>query len=147
MPSSIFLRPVVAWPWRIEAPIGLTPVAFLHDALAPVGNGFAPIAPEPSAADLDRLFAGLDAAAVCYGHPPRADCSGRASDVNPGALGCSPAPLARYVILEVDEIGAVRVAVRAVPSDPAPLIRAFEKRAVPERAFIRTTFFSGQGTP
>lgn len=137
------LRRVVAgWPWVVEE----GRIAFLHDGLAASGDGFAPVVPESGAADLDRLFAGYDASVVGYGHHhPRADTTGRARYVNPGALGCSPTPVARFAILDGDETVGIGVGFRAVPYDPAPLWRAFEEREVPEQAFILEAFFGGPG--
>ena len=68
---------------------------------------------------------------------------GHARYVNPGALGCSPEPLARYALLDINREGACQLAFRAVPYDPGPLFAAFEEREVPERAFIMATFFGG----
>ena len=144
------LRSVVAaWPWVIEEEVGGVPVAFVHYALDASGHGFATPVPHPSPADLDRLFAPCRARLVFYGHqhypgPVVPEVVGRARYVNPGALGCAPEPLARYALLAVDG-GEARVEFRVVPYDPAPLFRAFEERAVPERAFIRAAFFGGQG--
>jgi hypothetical protein len=53
--------------------------------------------------------------------------------------------VARYALLEVGPVGTERLAFRAVRYDAAPLFLAFEERAVPERAFVRVTFFGGQG--
>ena len=125
-------------------------VAFVHYGLDAFGRGFEPIVPDPSAADLDRLFARHDARLVFYGHqhyPARhaPDIVGEARYVNPGALGCGPALGARFALLEVDRDGSHCVAFRSVPCDAAPLFRAFEERAVPEWDFIRATFFARPG--
>jgi predicted phosphodiesterase len=141
---------VAAWPWMIEEEIGGVPAAFVHYALDETGRGFAPIVPHPSPADLDRLFARLRARLVFYGHQhyPGAvtrEAVGRARYVNPDALGCAPEPMARYALVDVGRAGAERLAFRTVRYDWRPLFRAFEERAVPERAFIRATFFGGQG--
>jgi predicted phosphodiesterase len=143
------LRPVVAqWPWAIEEDIEGVPVAFVHYALDETGRGFAEPVLEPEPAALDRLFRPRRARLVFYGHlhypsPFTPDIIGRARYVNPGALGCSPEPLARYALLEVDHDGACRLAFRAAPYDPGPLFAAFAEREVPERAFIMATFFGG----
>jgi predicted phosphodiesterase len=143
------LRPVVAqWPWVIEEEIEGAPVAFLHYALDQTGRGFADPAPIPDPAALDRLFTPRHARLVFYGHqhyphPVLPEIAGRARYINPRALGCSPEPLARYALLDIDHQGACRLAFRAAPYDPGPLFAAFEEREVPERAFITATFFGG----
>jgi predicted phosphodiesterase len=143
------LRSVVAaWPWAIEEEVGGVPVAFLHYALDPTGRGFADPIPDSDPAALDRLFAPQLARLVFYGHlhyptPIPLEVVGNARYVNPGALGCSPEPLARYALLDVDQEGSCQLAFRAVPYDPAPLFAAFRESEVPERAFIKATFFGG----
>ena len=144
-------RPVVAaWPWEIEEEVGGLLVAFVHYGIDPVGGGFEPIVPNQCATVLNRVFARQDARLVFYGHqhyPSRhvPDVVGRARYVNPGALGCGPAPVARFALLEVDRDGSHRVAFRSLPYNAAPLFRAFEERAVPERDFIMATFFGHTG--
>lgn len=141
------LCPVVAaWPWVIEEEVGGVPVAFLHYALDGTGRGFADPIPDADPAALDRLFTPRRARLVFYGHvhhptPIPPEVVGHARYVNPGALGCSPEPLARYALLDVDQKGSCRLAFRAVPYDPAPLFAAFQEREVPEREFITATFF------
>lgn len=66
---------------------------------------------------------------------------GRRRYVNPGALGCSSAPIARFVILDVGHDGAYTLVERAIPCDDTALLRAFDERGVPDRAFIRRAFF------
>jgi predicted phosphodiesterase len=144
------LRPVVAaWPWVIEEEVGGVPIAFVHYGLDESGRGLAPLVPNPSAADLNRLFARHRARLVFFGHHHYPggvgpEVVGRARYVNPGALGCAPEPLAPFALLTVERDGTCRVAFHAAPYDPVPLIRAFEERTVPERAFIWATFFGGQ---
>jgi hypothetical protein len=141
------LRSVVAaWPWMIEEEIGGVPVAFLHYALDGTGCGFVDPIPVPDPAALDRLFAPQEARLVFYGHvhhptPVPREVVGHARYVNPGALGCSPEPLARYALLDIDQKGFSRLAFRAVPYDPTSLFAALREREVPERAFIEATFF------
>jgi predicted phosphodiesterase len=144
------LRAVVAaWPWIREEDIGGAPVAFLHYALDETGRGFVDPVPDPDPTSMDRLFALRRARLVFYGHlhypsPVTPNIVGRARYVNPGALGCSREPLARYALVDVDRKGASRLVFRAVPYEPCPLFDAFEEREVPDRAFIIATFFGGR---
>lgn len=146
------LRPVVAsWPWSIDEEIGGVPVTFVHYALDETGHGFKSPARHPDSAVMDGLFAPEHAELVFYGHQhyPSAvnrEIVGRATYVNPEALGCGPAPVARYALLEVDRTKTYRLGYRAISYDPVPLFQAFEERVVPEGDFIRRTFFGGQGS-
>jgi hypothetical protein len=145
------LRPAVAaWSWMIEEDICGVPIAYLHYALDETGRGFADPISDPDPATMDHLFAPCRAGLVFYGHlhypnPVALNLVGRARYVNPGALGCSPEPLARYALLDIDHNGACRLAFRAAPYDLGPLFAAFEEREVPERAFITATFFGRWG--
>jgi predicted phosphodiesterase len=143
------LRTIVAqWPYVVREDFGGLGVTFLHYALDASGRDFAPIVPDPVAADFDRLFSDDGSRLVFYGHHHQvSDLQGRARYVSPGALGCSTTPVARYAILEVGNSGDYRVRQGAVPYDAAPLFRAFEERQVPTREFILRAFFgrSGQG--
>lgn len=141
------LRPtVVRWPYIVREEIGGVAVAFAHYGLDRSGRDFAPAIADPDGAALDRLFAGETARLVFYGHHhPASDIRGRARYVNPGALGCAPAPLARFVILELDGRGGFALRKCAVPYADAALFRAFEERRVPERATIRRIFFGRDG--
>jgi predicted phosphodiesterase len=133
------------WPYALEVEIESVRLLFQHYGLAAGGREFAapPGAPDDSAA-MDTLFAGERAALICYGHDhqPR-DLQGRARYLNPGALGCGAAALARYAVVTC-EAGTFSVAHGAAPYDDGPLLRDFEARRVPERDFIRRTFYGGR---
>ena len=133
---------VAAWPYIRREEFGGVLVSFQHYALDPSGRDFGHFTPGPSAADLDRLFPDNGSAVIFYGHDHApSDLLGRARYVNPGALGCSAAPVARFAILEIDHIGRYRVRHGAAPYDDGPLLRAFAEREVPERDFILRAFF------
>src|SRR4051812_27421680 len=97
------LRATVAqWPYAVRGAFGRLGVTFLHYALAASGRDFAPIVPDPAAADLDLLFPDDGSALVFYGHHHQtSDLQGRARYFSPGALGCSTTPVARFAILEL----------------------------------------------
>ena len=91
---------------------------------------------------MDRLFAGVDADIICYGHHhPLSDLTGRARYFNPGSLGCSIEPVARFAVLTVAADGTYRLEKRAVPYDKRPVIAELFKRQVPGRRFITEAFF------
>jgi hypothetical protein len=50
-------------------------------------------------------------------------------------------PVARFVVLDINQDGAYTLVKHAVPYDDRDLLRAFEERRVPEREFIRRSFF------
>lgn len=136
------LRQVVAaWPDAICEKLAGTHVLFTHYARPDSRGGFAPIARDPSAADLDALFAGAGADLVFYGHHhPRSDLTGRARYLNPGALGCHDVAVARFAVLTVEPDGRHGVRFHEAPYDPVPVLRALEERQVPERLLIRQAF-------
>jgi putative phosphoesterase len=139
------LRSVVAqWPYTIEDTIEGVRVALLHYAPDGSPGGFAPALARPGAEELDRLFEHHRADVVFYGHTHVAwDCHGRARYVNPGSLGCSKAPVARFAMLECTE-GHYTLTRHAEPYDDALLARAFERRQVPERHFLYGAFFGAR---
>jgi len=60
--------------------------------------------------------------------------------INPGSLGCSATPEARFILLEVGDDGGMEITSHAVPYESDALLRAFVERDVPEREFIRRIF-------
>ncbi len=138
------LRQVVGgWPYRIDEDIEGVRLRFVHYALDETGRRFRWLGPSPGAGALDAAFGG-ETDLVCFGHDhARLDVTGQARYLNPGALGCSVEPVARFAIVEI-EAGEFAVSPRAVVYDDAELIREFERREVPEREFILRSFF-GRG--
>lgn len=133
---------VAAWPWAIRAAYGPLAVSFQHYALDAAGRGLGPFIARPDAAAFDRAFPDDGSTLFFYGHDHQlSDLQGRARYINPGALGCHSAPLARFAILDIGDDGEYAVRHEAVPYDEAPLLRAFAEREVPERDFILRAFF------
>jgi len=134
------LRSVVAgWPYAIEEEIEGGRVRFLHYALDETGRGFQWLGSNPRAEDLDAAFGG-GTDLLCFGHDHALlDVTGRARYVNPGALGCSVEPEARFAIVEIDA-GRFSIDLRAASYDATGLMREFARRGVPERDFILKTF-------
>ena len=133
---------VATWPYLRRATWHGLAVTFAHYARDPHGLGFAPIVPAPVAMDLDKLFPDDGAKLIFYGHNHLpSDEAGRARYVNPGSLGCSSEPHARFAVLEIADDGTYVVQRHVVPYDPTELFRQFEERQVPERDFIRALFF------
>jgi len=137
------LRAVVAgWPWAIRAEYGSLAVSYQHYALDAGGQGLGPFIAKPDAVAFDRAFPDNGTALFFYGHDHQiSDLQGRARYINPGALGCHSAPLARFAILDIGDGGEYAVRHEAIPYDEAPLLSAFAEREVPERDFILRAFF------
>jgi putative phosphoesterase len=139
------LRPVVArWPHVVREEWEGVRVVLAHYEPADSDSGFAPAIRDAGPDELDRLFAHYGADVAFYGHTHTAsDVTGRARYVNPGSLGCHREALARYLVLECCG-GRYTVEQRAAPYDDGPLFEAFERRRVPERAFLYRAFFGGR---
>ena len=136
-------RTISAWPYSINLEIGSLRSTMIHYPQNTDENGFANIIRDPTAAQLDGLFATTPGDLIWYGHHhPRSDISGRARYVNPGSLGCSVDARARFAMLSVYPDGKYMIDFHAAPYDPAPLFRAFETRSVPERISIQQRFFN-----
>jgi predicted phosphodiesterase len=132
---------VARWPYCLEENLAGVRCAFQHYGLLASSHEFAPIVAAPSAMTLAPLFAHSEAALIFYGHNHEAsDVQGRDRYVNPGSLGCYCAPVARFVTVDLDGNGGYTLAHHAVVYDDTELLRAFEERNVPERAFVRRVF-------
>ena len=135
---------VAGWPWQLTPDWEGVPVRLLHYALGAPPNLFQPIIKAPAVADLEALFAPLEHPYIFYGHHhPFSDLTGRSRFINPGSLGCSAEPAARYTVLTCRR-GQAEVRHGAVPYDDSSLWPTFTARAVPERDFINQIFFSGR---
>jgi predicted phosphodiesterase len=138
--DSALKSAVAGWPYAIDEEIEGRRVRFVHYALDDTGRGFHWLGANPRVEDLDAAFGG-GADLICFGHDhTRRDATGRARYLNPGALGCSVEPEARFAIVEI-EAGRFAVDLRAAPYDDTELTREFARRDVPERDFILRTFF------
>jgi predicted phosphodiesterase len=139
------MRPALGeWPYVLERDFEGVKTAFVHYGLKPSGQDFQPVIRDATATDLDRMFASFDATLVFYGHDHRkSDVKGRARYINPGSLGCYSQAIARYCVVEFHR-GQYRVEHCGAPYDDAALLKAFERRSVPERKFIYRAFFGGR---
>ena len=96
-----------------------------------------PIDPEPSLEKLDAHYENHPAAAVLTGHHHDGHFFARPGRVfvNPGALGCGHAPVARYAVLTLDEEG-IGVERREVTYDWERFLRSYQQLEVPNRESI-----------
>jgi len=89
---------------------------------------------------LDKLFKGIDADIIFYGHDHESsDVQGRTRYVNLGSAGCHDKPEVRLGILEANE-GKLVLEKFSLPYNDDGLMEAFDTREVPARDFIRKTF-------
>lgn len=132
------------WPFLIEHTFEGVKTAFMHSGLGESGQEIQGIPANAGPADLDALFAPIQADLIFYGHRhPSSDVQGRARYINPGSLGCHPQAVARYCVARFER-GQFQVEGHAVIYDDSALIRAFTERQVADRQFICRTFFGGR---
>lgn len=135
---------LAAWPYVIETEIEDVSLTFVHYALNETGRGFLPILEEPTAEDLDKLFARHETQLVFYGHvPAKSAMQGRAMYINPGSLGCQTSATANFSVIDVRG-GNIVINHHHVVYDDSSLYEAFEKRAVPGRVPFYQAFFGGR---
>jgi predicted phosphodiesterase len=142
------LKSVVAsWPYSSSLRLDGLRLDFLHYPLDDAGTFRAPqdLTPEVAAA----LFQLPTSTLVFFGHDHRSwnVTAGGTHFVNPGALGCSHDPVARFLLVEVESGGGYTVSFRGARYDPDPLFRALDDRRVPARDFIRQTFLPNDEGP
>jgi predicted phosphodiesterase len=142
------LREVIAaWPYASSLRIEGLRIDFLHYPLNDAGGFRAPQDLSPDSAS--ALFQLPTSTLVFFGHDHRPwnVTGGSTHFVNPGSLGCSRDPVARFLILEVEAGGNWAISFRGAPYDPDPVFRALEDRRVPARDFIRRTFLPTDDGP
>jgi predicted phosphodiesterase len=136
------------WPYVLQQDLEGVRTTFQHYGLAPSAQDFQPVIKDPTAVDLDQMFAPHLAAQgadlIFYGHHhPQSDVQGRARYVNPGSLGCYSQAMTRYCVVDLRG-GQYRIEHCRVPYEDGELLRAFERNGVPERQFIYRVFFGGR---
>ncbi|MEM8487063.1 MAG: metallophosphoesterase family protein [Bacteroidota bacterium] len=134
-----------SWPYQIDEEIDGVKLSVLHYGIrGPIGKFKAFIPHPPTVGALDELFTGVSGSIVCYGHNHHhSDVKGARHYVNVGSLGCFTRPEARYAVLEISR-GTYKLEYKSVSYDYGVLLKAFERRQVPERAFIYDAFFGGR---
>jgi predicted phosphodiesterase len=138
---------VAAWPYASSLRMEGLRLDFLHYPLDDAGSFRSPhdLTPE----NVSPLFQLHTSTLVFFGHDHRSwNLTGGATHfVNPGALGCSREPMARFAFVEVATRGTYTLSFHAAAYDPDPLFRALETRRVPARDFIRRTFLPSNDGP
>jgi predicted phosphodiesterase len=115
-------------------------IVFQHYGLNEEKNWFQALIKKPGTRDLDRMFGKTQADIIFYGHDHNAsDLIGNSRYTNLGSAGCFDKAEVRIGILKVtnDHLDLEKY---SIPYEDGELIRAFEERQVPARAFIKRTF-------
>jgi predicted phosphodiesterase len=138
---------VAAWPYASTLRIEGIRLDFLHYPLSDTGGFRSPQLLSPDS--VSSLFQLPTSTLVFFGHDHRSwnVIGGRTHFMNPGSLGCSRDPVARFLIVDVEAGGNWAVSFRSAPYDPDPVFRALDDRQVPAREFIRRTFLPTDDGP
>jgi diadenosine tetraphosphatase ApaH/serine/threonine PP2A family protein phosphatase len=142
------LKSVVgAWPYASSLRVEGLRLDFLHFPLNDSGKFRSPH--ELTSENASSLFKLPTSTVVFFGHDHRPwnVTGGSTHFVNPGSLGCSDDPVARFLIMEVKSGGSWAISFRGVPYNPDPVFRALDARRVPARDFIRRTFLPNDSDP
>lgn len=133
---------VASFPYKITEKFHNHTVVFTHYAQMSGTSEFLEIEKSLDKTLLDKMFTEYTADLIFYGHNHfPLDIPGRARYINPGALGCSSeTALARFVIVDFHYY-SYELKHFCVPYNDKRLFEAFEERKVPEREFIKKTFF------
>lgn len=140
--SERSVRFLAQLPNRADLTCGGCRVSIMHYAMDGAGHD-APISPNPSAEELDRLFAPVDSDVILYGHDHCAGIvRGRKLYVNAGALGCpgQAGNIARAAVVTL-EGGAARAEPINVAYDVQAVLREIDARAYPEAENIKRFFY------
>jgi predicted phosphodiesterase len=105
----------------------------------------APVEWKPTLESLETRYGDTPFDAVCFGHhhPVHLFRSDRRLYLNPGALGCSDRPVARYGILTITS-ETIDVTLREVPYHNRDFLASYDRLQVPARSFIRKIFHGDQ---
>lgn len=106
---------------------------------------YAAIDPDPDGVKLDKLYGDSGSDLVCFGHhhPVHFFRTGRRQYMNPGALGCSDTPVARYGVVTVRD-GEVAIELKEAPYDNGSFLRSYASLNVPDGPFILRAFHGNQ---
>lgn len=117
-------------------------IAVMHYCMERDGH-YVRYTPHPSEADLEKMFAGIDADVILYGHDHnRWSCRGNRLFANVGSLGC-PAKdgnIARAGILTVEN-GRADIQLMDVTYDVQNVLRAIDEIQYPDSENIKKYFY------
>ncbi|SFG16264.1 metallophosphoesterase family protein [Sporolactobacillus nakayamae] len=105
---------------------------------------FSPIV-QPTLENMERLYGDCHQELICFGHhhPTHFFTGKHSTYLNPGSLGCTPGPYARYASVTVTQ-EKIEIELRKVAYDNTAFLAAYEKLNVPDRQFILKVFHGNQ---
>lgn len=137
---------VDSWPYQIDEQHDEVAFTMTHYGLRGSHGDFESIIKEPTAHELDTMFADTSGDVVCYGHHHHpSDITGERRYINVGSLGCNGSSVARFAVIDIDG-SHYSVTYKESAYDDKQLFSAFEARDVPERDFIYKAFFGDSFT-
>lgn len=144
--SRLHRRVISNCPYRHDEIVNGYRLAFMHYALetdAEFGKKFREFEKYLSNDNIDEVFGETGTDIVFFGHMHKTlDITGKSGVryVNPGSLGCQKDNLADYCIATVRN-GIYEINFKKVRYNKALAIEELDKRNVPEREFIKKTFY------
>ena len=116
--------------------------AFIHSRLRSDGYDFDSI-PTDDIEELDAYFDFVDAHVVCFAHRHQFfHKKGKKEYYNPGAAGCSKDGVARFGVLRMGH-GRFSIQSHEARYDMSRVVDEMNRRKVPDREFLISTFFGG----
>lgn len=142
--DSKFLPKLLALPHVLTVSHSGKNLLFTHYHLDADGQ-YLPIDEDPTLEKLERFYQGRSVEIVCFGHhhPVHYFSTKAKAYLNPGSLGCSNWPFARYATLSLDD-DSIGIELKEVPYDNREFLMGYEKLEVPEKDFILTVFHGNQ---
>lgn len=135
---------ISTFPYLIQENIEGINVAFVHYAFEDKGDRktFKLIEKNVTEENMDRLFEGIEADVVFFGHDHRAsDIKGRKHYIDVGSSGCTKDDITHCTIVDFKS-QSYDIKVHRMRYDKEDVLKALEERQIPEREFISKVFFS-----
>lgn len=148
VPSDL-AKQIAAWPREVVVDCEGQRLLFTHCRSTPGTIDFRSFRRPFTGDSLDADFENPAADCLFFGHwHGEVDASGsRTRYINPGSLGDSPLPLARFIVAQFASGKAVDLQRRAIPYDDSSLLRDYERLQVPDRQTLRTVFHGRRFAP
>ncbi len=135
-------KSVAQWKFHEELTTAHGKIRFQHYGINRRTHWFEAIIKIPDRNQLNRLFAGANAAMIFYGHNHQpSDIRSETRYVNLGSAGCYDRPEVRLGILHVTP-KTLRLTKYSVPYEDNGLMEAYDERCVPAKDYIRKNFIT-----
>lgn len=138
-----FIPELKALPKELTVRHGGKNLLLTHYHLDPAKK-YLPIDADPTWEKFEILYKDSAVDLVCFGHhhPVHYFSTNSRTYLNPGSLGCSNWPYARYAIVSFN--GTIEVELKEAAYDNKEFLAGYEKLKVPERDFILSIFHGNQ---